>query len=59
MNKNKQVKTLNEALEDNGIICFAKIDQPLVTELCEVIGTLYRELQSKGMTEAQIEGLFY
>ena len=56
--KHTQKQLLNEALEENGIICFHKVDQPLVTDLCDIIGILYCELQAKGMTEAQIEKMF-
>jgi len=48
---------LRESTTENGCICFHNIDQPLVTALCEIIGALHRELEAKGMTEAQIADL--
>ncbi len=46
--------TLDSALSESGCITFAAISQPLVTELCEIIGSLHRALESKGMTSDQI-----
>lgn len=41
----KRVELLRHALSENGIVCFNTIDQPLVTELCEIIGVLHRKLE--------------
>ena len=38
----KKFQTMIHALSEDGIVCFHAIDQPLVSELCAVIGALYR-----------------
>ena len=58
MTTKQSVETMNKALSESGIVCFAAINQPLVDNLCETIGVLYRALQAHGMTEEQIEALF-
>jgi len=52
---NKDIELLNKALSESGIVPFHAVDQRLVTDLCDIIGALYRELQSRGTTTEQIE----
>jgi len=42
----QKLQTMDRALSESGCIAFAAIDQPLVTELCEIIGALYRIAES-------------
>lgn len=56
---NKRIELMNEALGESGIVPFHAIDTPLVSELCEIIGVLYRGLEEKAnMREREIEELF-
>ena len=59
--ENHYEKLLDEAMSEHGVFCFRSIDQPLVTDLCEVVGALYRELERIGYDDAkikqQLEGL--
>lgn len=53
----KRIQLLDDALSERGIVPFFASDIPLVNELCEVIGILHRELESRGMTADQIRSL--
>jgi hypothetical protein len=52
MTQNQEL--LEEALSESGIVCFHSVDQPLVSQLCDVIGALHRTLEGAGMTAAAI-----
>ncbi len=54
---NTQIRVMEEALTESGIIPFHRDDEPLTTELSEIIGILFRALQANGMTESQIKEL--
>lgn len=53
MRTNKQkAETLRRALSPQGCIAFAAIDQPLVSELCELIKALHN---NQSITDTQLD----
>jgi len=52
--KERAVRDLEDALSENGIVCLHAIDQPLVTNMCDIIGILHRKLEAFGMSGEEI-----
>jgi len=51
----RRVELLRESLGEQGPLPLYSIDAPLVKSLCDIIGSLHRMLEAKGMTAEEIE----